>query len=174
MDQNWGSIQGLLSHFVRLSRPPSSAPTIVITRDSSLDEATQDATAQWSWTAAEASSTEAALFPFLIHMSAAKDDVDSMKFSIASASGVSSGQSDGSQPQGNIAGGILNCLEAGSGRSPLHVAALSGSAKCVRVLLESGALVHLRDALGHTALYYASVFLFSGVSTGFLYEPICL
>jgi lysophospholipase len=147
MDQNLENIQGLLSHFVRLSRPPSKTPTIVISRDT-LDETTQDAAAPWSWTAAEAASTEAALFPFLIHLSAARDDVDSMKFSIAAASNITPGSE----------GGIINCLEAGSGRSPLHVAALNGSAKCVRVLLQSGALVHLRDALGHTALYYVSRF----------------
>jgi 60kDa lysophospholipase len=157
MDQNLDNIQGLLSHFVRLSHTGFKSPRIVISRDT-LDEATQDATAPWSWTAAEAASTEAALFPFLIHLSAAKDDVDGMRFSLASATGFAgAGSPEGGQPLGNsIAGGVVNCLDASSGRSPLHVAALNGSVKCVRVLLESGALVHLRDSLGHTALYYAS------------------
>ncbi|KAH6918395.1 L-asparaginase [Coprinopsis sp. MPI-PUGE-AT-0042] len=49
-----------------------------------------------------------------------------------------------------------NCLESASGRSPLHVAALNGHTDSVRFLLQSGALVHLRDVLGHTALYYAA------------------
>lgn len=48
----------------------------------------------------------------------------------------------------------MNCLDAASGRSPLHVSALNGSVKCLNMLLESGGLVHLRDSLGHTALYY--------------------
>ncbi|KIJ69086.1 hypothetical protein HYDPIDRAFT_123159 [Hydnomerulius pinastri MD-312] len=55
-----------------------------------------------------------------------------------------------------IPGGIVNCADAGSGRSPLHVAAINGSTASVSCLLESGALVHLRDTLGHTALYYAA------------------
>ena len=49
----------------------------------------------------------------------------------------------------------INSLDPASGRSPLHVAALNGSTKCVNILLKSGASVHLRDSLGHTALYYA-------------------
>ncbi|KAG1790998.1 uncharacterized protein BJ212DRAFT_1593167 [Suillus subaureus] len=49
---------------------------------------------------------------------------------------------------------MVNCLDPGSGRSPLHVAASNGNIRCVEKLLESGALVHLRDELGHTALYY--------------------
>ncbi|KIK33727.1 hypothetical protein CY34DRAFT_687116 [Suillus luteus UH-Slu-Lm8-n1] len=55
-----------------------------------------------------------------------------------------------------VRGGIVNCLDAGSARSPLHVAALQGNVRCVEKLLESGALVHLRDGLGHTAFYYAA------------------
>ncbi|EKM55053.1 uncharacterized protein PHACADRAFT_94654 [Phanerochaete carnosa HHB-10118-sp] len=55
-----------------------------------------------------------------------------------------------------VVGGMANCIDPASGRSPLHVAALNGSELCVGALLEAGALVHLRDALGHTALYYAA------------------
>lgn len=62
-----------------------------------------------------------------------------------------------SSHQRSIAGGIVNCFDPASGRSPLHVAALNGSSKCINILLKSGALVHLRDSLGHTALYYASI-----------------
>ncbi|KXN92278.1 L-asparaginase [Leucoagaricus sp. SymC.cos] len=57
---------------------------------------------------------------------------------------------------GSIAGGIVNCLDPGSGQSPLHVSALNGHTRAVELLLQSGALVHLRDTLGHTALYYAA------------------
>ncbi|OAX34991.1 hypothetical protein K503DRAFT_403474 [Rhizopogon vinicolor AM-OR11-026] len=53
-------------------------------------------------------------------------------------------------------GGIINCLDAGSGMSSLHVATLNGSTSCVEKLLESGALMHLRDALGHTALHHVT------------------
>jgi len=155
IDQNLENIQGLLSQFVRLSRPPSLVPQIVISRDF-IDEAAQDATAPWSWTAAEAASTEAALSPFLIHLAAARDDVESIRFSIATATHMGSDATLENQQYRNIAAGIVNCLEVGSGRSPLHVAALNGSTKSIHILLESGALVHLRDSLGHTALYYAS------------------
>ena len=55
-----------------------------------------------------------------------------------------------------VAGGIVNVVDPASGRTPLHVAALNGSTKCAMLLLESGALVHLRDTLDHTALYYVS------------------
>jgi lysophospholipase len=115
-----------------------------------MDEATQDAAKPWSWTAAEAASTEVALVPFLIHLAAARDDVESLKFCI-----VPPADND-SQRYGAVAGGVVNCLDPASGRSPLHVAALNGSIRCADILLESGALVHLRDSLGHTSLYYAS------------------
>ena len=55
-----------------------------------------------------------------------------------------------------VASGVVNCLDVGSGRSPLHIAALNGSEQCIRLLLTSGASVHLRDSLDHTALYYVS------------------
>lgn len=150
IDQNFENIQGLLSQFVRLSSSASTMPEVVVT-SSSMDEATQDAAKPWSWTAAEAVTTEAALVPFLIHLAAARDNVESLQFCIASPSG-----SDDSQRNVAVAGGVVNCLDPTSGRSPLHVAALNGSSQCIGILLESGALVHLRDSLGHTPLYYVS------------------
>ncbi|KAL0946750.1 hypothetical protein HGRIS_012927 [Hohenbuehelia grisea] len=150
-------IRSLLSHFVRLSQPPSSVPQVVITSDS-VDSSAQDATAAWSQTAAEAASTEIALLPFLIHLAAAKDDVESLGYCVSYARSDDHplhGPLEGGLYSG-VPGGVVNCLDAASGRSPLHVAALNGSLNCVNSLLESGALVHLRDTLGHTALYYAT------------------
>jgi 60kDa lysophospholipase len=177
IDQNLESIQGLLSQFVRLSSSASPTPKIVVTPDS-MDEATQDAAKPWSWTAAEAASTEAALVPFLIHLAAARDDVESLKFCLSQPTdGDQYGYGD-SQRYGAVAGGVVNCLDPTSGRSPLHAAALNGSIQCASILLESGALVHLRDSLGHTPLYYVSYstpllstvtycyLLFTGCSTG--------
>ncbi|KAG2139034.1 asparaginase-domain-containing protein [Suillus clintonianus] len=145
-------LSGLLSEFVRLSSSARKAdiPQIVI------GEEVQDAAAPWTRTAAERASTEAALLPFLVHLAVARDDVEGLEFCLASAgtssgSGVTEGTTEVVVP-----GGIVNCLDAGSGRSPLHVAALNGNMRCVEKLLESGALVHLRDGLGHTALYYAA------------------
>lgn len=166
MDHNLENIQGVLSQFTRLSRPTAAqAPKITISNSSeSLDEATQDAAASWSWTVAEAASTEAILFPFLIHLAAARNDVDALNFCLTAPSGA--GNSNGTTsdsiaspsvetPQyGNVGGGLVNSVEPGSGRSPLHVAALNGHTLCANILLKSGALVHLRDTLGHTALYY--------------------
>jgi lysophospholipase len=143
----------VLSQFVRLSSSVRKIdiPQIVI------GEEAQDAAAPWSRTAAERASTEASLLPFLMHLAVARDDVEGLEFCITSAgtalySGVIEGTAEVVVP-----GGIVNCLDAGSGRSPLHVAALNGNTRCVEKLLESGALVHLRDELGHTALYYVSV-----------------
>ncbi|KAI9061470.1 asparaginase-domain-containing protein [Trametes sanguinea] len=55
-----------------------------------------------------------------------------------------------------VGGGLANCLDAASGRAPLHVAALHGATRSAAMLLETGALVHVRDSLGHTPLYYAA------------------
>lgn len=157
-------LQGLLSQFVRLSfARRTEIPQIVI------GEEVQDAAAPWSSTAAERANTEAALLPSLVHLAVARDDLEGLEFCLAlgassgSGSCTSSGVSEGAG-EVIVPGGIVNCLDAGSGRSPLHVAALNGSTRCVEKLLESGALVHLRDALGHTALYYVRFHGFWAVS----------
>ncbi|KAJ7172223.1 L-asparaginase [Mycena filopes] len=151
INQNIENIQSLLGEFVRLSgRPSSSNPHITI---SLPDGPTQDAAASWSSTAAEAASTEAALLPFLIHAAAARNDPEAIKFCLESELANESVASPGAS---NVASGLVNNIDSASGGSPLHTAALNGSAECVDVLLRAGALVHLRDTLGHTALYYAA------------------
>ncbi|KDR73574.1 hypothetical protein GALMADRAFT_1337020 [Galerina marginata CBS 339.88] len=152
IDQNLESIQQLLSQFIRLNRPPS-VPVINIRTPEAIEPAVQDAAAPWSWTAAEAATTEAVLFPFLVHLAAAKDDIESLEFCLK-PTGVEVPAE--MLKFGMIPGGIVNCSEAGSGMSPLHVAALNGNTRAVELLLSSGALVHLRDTLGHTALYLAA------------------
>ena len=145
IEHNLEQIGNVLSRFVRLSQsPPHRAQTIV--SPGGIDPATRDAAASWSWTAAEAATTEAVLIPFLIHLAAARDDVESIKFCFDAVK---------SDPEfGNIVGGVVNCLESSSGKSPLHVAAINGNTRSADLLLRSGALVHHRDTLGHTALYY--------------------
>ena len=150
-------LQGLLSQFVRLScARGADIPQIVI------GEEAQDAAAPWSRTATERANTEAALLPLLIHFAVARDDLEGLEFCLASGLGSgpgpysASGISEGAR-EVIVPGGIVNCLDAGSGRSPLHVGALNGNTRCVEKLLENGALVHLRDALGHTALYYVRI-----------------
>ncbi|KAH9950252.1 asparaginase-domain-containing protein [Amylocystis lapponica] len=160
MDQSLENIQGVLSQVVRLSASRPHVPAVVVSPDiHSNTENMADAAAPWSWTAAEAASTESALFPFLIHLAAARDDAEGVAFCLAAESGAGA---DGpfspvpEFPRSTVGGGLVNCLEPASGRSPLHVAALNGNTACANILLEAGALVHLRDALGHTPLYYAA------------------
>jgi 60kDa lysophospholipase len=159
MDENIEQVQGLLSQVVRLSSTSPSLPSIIV---SSL--AADDSTAPWSWTAADVVSTETALLPYLVHLAAAKDDADGISFGLASS--ATSSHMDNTVD-------IVNCLDVG-GRSPLHTAALHNSVECVDLLLKNGALVHLRDILGHTPLYYVCVsYLYRlHVVNLFLYRPL--
>ena len=80
--QSLDNIQGLLSQVVRLSSSSSSSarsPRIVVEGDEEADKAT----APWSWTAAEASSTESSLFPFLVHLAVARDDPEGLSFALS-------------------------------------------------------------------------------------------
>ncbi|KAH8106865.1 L-asparaginase [Cristinia sonorae] len=158
IDDSLVNIQGLLSQAVRLS---TSRPQDHIPKDIGLtanQEGLVEATAPWSWTAADASLTEISLLPFLMNLAAAKDDVEAIKFCLSSESSVNTDQDPENQINRKTAirGGVVNCIDPASGRSPLHVAALNGSVRAIESLLEAGALVHLRDSLGHTALYYAA------------------
>lgn len=145
-------MHNILSRLVTTSSFNRDTPQIVVSPSSS-SEKMQDIPATWTRTAAEAATTEAAILPFLAHLAAAKDHVESLKFCLETAA-LDLEERDVTDLA--IPGGIINCLEPGSGRSPLHVAALNGSTECTELLLRSGALVHLRDTLGHTALYYAA------------------
>ncbi|KAK2466740.1 hypothetical protein APHAL10511_000998 [Amanita phalloides] len=155
INDNLEKIQDVLSQFVRLSRSPSRGPRIVISSELP-DSTTQEAAAPWTWTAAEAATAESVLLPFLIHLAAARDDLESLKFCLSAGPEADPSPVPVIRQYGSIAGGLVNCLEPATGRSPLHVAALNGNIRSVDMLLRSGALVHLRDALGHTALYYAA------------------
>lgn len=154
IDNSLDNIQGVLSQVVRLATTRSQTPHIVVSPDPENPQAAE-ATAPWSWTAAEATVTEVALYPFLMHIAAARDDLEGITFCLESHS-LSDREDPELRRKTNMAirGGIVDCIDPASGRSPLHVAALNGSTRCVAKLLESGALVHLRDNLGHTALYY--------------------
>ncbi|KAI0647560.1 L-asparaginase [Trametes meyenii] len=154
IDQSLDNIQGVLSQVVRLSTPASArAPHIVVsgTGSDARDTVADAATAPWSWTAAEAAATESALFPFLVHLAVSRDDGAGVRFCLAAETEA------GAERAGvAVGGGFANCLDAASGRAPLHVAALHGALASAALLLEAGALVHVRDALGHTPLYYAA------------------
>jgi lysophospholipase len=155
----------------------STTPPKPLARSSSLTQLAKEATSPWSHTISETASTEAALLPFLVHLAVVRDDADALRFSFDTSSAVVQDATPLAEPtqsffsngllevpqtlsvglsRRGVPGGIVNVLDSASGRTPLHVAALNGSKKCAILLLESGALVHLRDALDHTALYYVS------------------
>lgn len=160
VEENLQSLNGVLSHFGRLSKASSRhrnpKPQIVV---SEIDGAPQDAAASWSWTAAEAASVEASLYPMLLHLAVARNDIESISFCLTKSTHTVpdvDSNLDSSDAASLIPGGIVNCTEPGSGRTPLHTASLNGHIDSVNLLLNAGALVHQRDTLGHTALYYVS------------------
>jgi lysophospholipase len=151
IDANLEAVSGTLAHIVRLSSPARhQTPKITI---SDAQDEPPDAGAPWAWTAAEAATSNYALLSWLVHLAAAANDTDVLSYCLSP---------DGAQGENQrmIPGGIVNWINPASGRSPLHVAAINGSAHCVHTLLKAGSLVHLRDSLGHTALYYVSDSIF--------------
>lgn len=186
------SFGNLLNHITRLSAPQSLVPSVRIAPPRNAEErpkpahsltllgatvalskSAREAASSWSNTASETATAEAALYPFLVHLAVAKDDVETLKFCLGISEtkitspvidpqtpmeemGVTESFPISSSNRNLVKGGIANCLDIASGRTPLHVAALNGSVKCAQVLLEAGALVHIRDSLDHTALYYAA------------------
>ena len=150
IDANLEAIGGTLSRIVRLSSPARhQIPTITV---SDAQDEPQDAAAPWSWTGAEAVMTHYALLSWLVHLAAAANDVDGLRHCL------STDEAQGEDNLHMIPGGVVNYINPASGRSPLHVAAINGSAQSVHELLKAGSLVHPRDSLGHTALYYVSSF----------------
>ncbi|KAH7341065.1 asparaginase-domain-containing protein [Rhizoctonia solani] len=147
------SIQDLLSEILRLSQPSN------VSNDST-------GTAPWSATASHANSTELALLPYLMHLAVARDDPVSVANTASHPRHQPSQSAHGTptteQPHHHLSGpnqfaqGAANAPLPGSLHTPLHTAALQGSARCTRALLEVGALVHVRDALDHTCLFYAA------------------
>ncbi|KAH9966835.1 L-asparaginase [Russula dissimulans] len=158
IDTNLEAIGDTLAQVVRLTsskRHSASAPVpaIVVSDDTQQGELPDTAGAPWAWTATEATATHGALLSWLVHLAAATNDVGALEHCLSAAGADSDGAHRG-EDQHAIAGGIVNWVNPASGRSPLHVAAINGSAQCVHALLQAGSLVHLRDSLGHTGLYY--------------------
>ena len=150
IDANLEAIGGTLERVVRLSSPARyQIPTVTV---SNAQDEPQDAGAPWSWTSAEAATTHYALLSWLVHLTAAANDVDGLCHCLS----MDDAQWEDNQHM--VPGGIVNWINPASGRSPLHVAAINGSTQSVHALLKAGSLVHLRDSLGHTALYYVSDF----------------
>lgn len=150
------SVSDILSQVLRISSTATSSIFPSITVTPSKEET--KATAPWGATASDAASAQSALLPFLIHLAASRDDVDGIKFCLETDEQLfQASSSDGSGASTmTVPGGVVNCLDASTQMSPLHVAALNGRQKAVEALLAAGALVHQRDVLDHTPLYYVS------------------
>jgi lysophospholipase len=176
IDANLETISSTLSRVVRLSSPAARShhpyqtmpPAIIVSDSDSAQNQNQDrdeppdAGAPWAWTAAEVATMEGALLSWLVHLAAAANDAGGLAYCLSTDAAARGGEE-----QHVIVGGIVNWINPASGRSPLHVAAINGSTQSVDALLKAGALVHLRDSLGHTALYYVSdSFPFGGLIAG--------
>lgn len=140
-----------MSHIIRISSPKADTLPSPATSESGTI-----AVAPWAWTNAETLNAESALLPLLIHLATARNDLEALSWCINST------VYEDIAPQGTEyitarAAGIVNSIDATSGRSPLHAASLNGNTEAVVLLLAAGASVHVRDSLDHTALYYVSV-----------------
>ncbi|KAH8117175.1 asparaginase-domain-containing protein [Phellopilus nigrolimitatus] len=143
MARHLDTMHDLLVQMIRLS-----VPEIIVTSSREHERVADDLAAPWSWTAAEASATESSFLPVLVRLAVAKDDAEGLKFCLNYQDDDGAALSPGIEKGlGHFAAGIVNTVDPSSGWPPLHVAAFNGSDR---------SLVHLRDTLGHTALYYAA------------------
>lgn len=154
MTRSIDSMQDILGQMIRLSASSANATVPEIIVSPSHEKDLNEAVAPWSWTAAETNSAESSLLPLLVRIAVARDDAEALQFCLDYKDKQYQDTSDPENFAGNFAAGIVNTVDPASGWSPLHVAAFGGSEKCLNLLLNAGALVHLRDSLGHTALYY--------------------
>lgn len=152
------SMQDLFVQMIRLSASSINASVPEIVVSPSHEHGQDDAAAPWSWTVAEENSAESSLLPVLVRLAVARDDVEALRFCLHyQDKQYQQGSPDPESYTGNFAAGVVNTVDPGSGWSSLHMAAFGGSQKCLSLLLRAGALVHLRDSLGHTALYYVRI-----------------
>ena len=159
--QHLDSLQDCLAQMMRLSDTSSPhVPQIIISPDQEPGHSADDPAAPWSWTVAEASATQSTLLNILIRLAVAKDDIDGLEFCLRYQDDKDILRSPIVEKSSTAAAGIVNSIDPSSGWTPLHVAAFNGSERSVATLLQAGALVHLRDSLGHTALYYVSLMMF--------------
>lgn len=133
---NVDRIQEVLSQLVRLTSTGVSRNPPATVNAAALSSSTTSPS--------EILAAETALLTFLIHQAVCKDDIEGLNVSLDTFLELPHAPT----------GGLVDAVDPASGRSPLHVAALNGSSNCAQILLRNGALVHLRDNLDHTALYY--------------------
>ncbi len=110
-------------------------------------------TAAWSSTQRDSTLVESALAPYLLSLAAAKNDKVAMKHLLCNVHDLDAAKAHTGSSKAHIqqVSGIVNAIDPASGRNALHTACLLGHEDCAQSLLHAGALVHLRDNLGHTA-----------------------
>lgn len=148
-------VQIVLSQIMRLSSSKKFKVKVLGTED------TITTSTSWSWTNAEILSAESALLPVLVHLAVARNDIEALIWCIESSAYEDVNSQSTDRTSEIRAAGIVNCIDAASGRSPLHVAALHGNQEATILLLDAGASVHVRDSLDHTALYYVGSMSFT-------------
>jgi lysophospholipase len=143
------SLSGLLSQLIHLISG-ETLPSGVTEADRA---STVDSTAAWTSTQRDSTLVETALAPYLLSLAAARNDKEAMQRLLASVVALDGAKAHTGSATVHLqqVSGIVNAVDPASGRNALHTASLVGSTDCVKLLLGAGALVHLRDTLGHTA-----------------------
>jgi lysophospholipase len=144
------SLSGLLSQLIHLISG-ETLPSGVTEADRA---STADSTAAWTSTQRDSTLVETALAPYLLSLAAARNDKEAMQHLLASVVALDGAKAHTGSATVHLqqqVSGIVNAVDPASGRNALHTASMVGSTDCVKLLLGAGALVHLRDTLGHTA-----------------------
>ncbi|KAL7411654.1 asparaginase-domain-containing protein [Mrakia frigida] len=158
-------LQDLLLQASRLSEPHPSSSTVTVTVPlppipsdfATLPSSTNPVhpasrtVAAWAQPSKSAAILESALLPHLLTSAVKNGDAALLSSLLDEHASPKMGSPGAVSTERNPANGINEV-----GMSLLHVAAIHGKEAVVKVLLERGAMVHVRDLLGHTPLYYAA------------------
>ncbi|KAK4053465.1 hypothetical protein OIV83_001632 [Microbotryomycetes sp. JL201] len=115
--------------------------------------------ASWPATLKDEEIAEQAILPFLLGQASSRPDalLDNLLSSLANQSqATDSNGNNASDSTPIVVTALLNESATASMQTPLHLACLACQASNVGLLLAHGASVHVRDALSHSPLYYAS------------------
>ncbi|BGP38398.1 hypothetical protein JCM10449v2_002330 [Rhodotorula kratochvilovae] len=115
----------------------------------------QEFAPSWPSTLADEEALKAAVMPYLLAQAAAKPG-PLLGTLLSSLDAAPSAPLASTSSSALALPSLLNEPAQTTLQTPLHLAALSGSAANVELLLASGASVHVRDAHGHCPLFYAA------------------
>ncbi|CED85422.1 Asparaginase [Phaffia rhodozyma] len=148
-------LQELLTHATQLASSNTSLKSVglpKLTSDSATMETSlldgKDPVASWSRAPDSSVILESAILPHLLLRATMSNDPEVLEDLLRKYARPEDRRSPPPVNPANTTNEV--------GMSLLHVAALHGSEKAVEVLLKRGAIVHCRDLLGHTPLYYAA------------------